>query len=278
MSPQLQLLVVRQSVPADTPIEECEKPVTNNVFIRFQRPTNIGFLEKIWRFFDDFFTGTKKAEDVLCDKAENLPKIIFVRGQQRQVISPEAERPQGNKEFVRENAPKDPFVKVTYVDAEVSATALITHIRAQNTDAMPAPPAPLVAPPPPPPRPPEDYLATPVSNKLGNARKPTRGNNTSGAAPAAGPPNQAEIEARLKNLKKVAKSDTEIAKPGPEDGAPTGGNFSTKGLRPAQGGSGRKQSPEPSPMNELQQALKQRAAKTPEGLSPDANAGEKRLN
>lgn len=60
--------------------EECECVNSDGKLYRFQRRADVSVPVKIARFFKDFFTGTTKAKGVLCDRIDNLPQHIYIRG------------------------------------------------------------------------------------------------------------------------------------------------------------------------------------------------------
>ncbi len=72
------IIIQKSQWPSNVEVEECER-VEGDYLIRFARARDVGVGERITRFFEDLFTGTKKAKGFLCDR-ERLPAHVFVGG------------------------------------------------------------------------------------------------------------------------------------------------------------------------------------------------------
>jgi hypothetical protein len=86
------ILIQQSTFAPDVVVEECER-VEGEYLLRFARVKDVGVGERISRFIDDLFTGTKKAKGCLCDR-QNLPAHVYIGGR-RLVVSGTTAHPAG---------------------------------------------------------------------------------------------------------------------------------------------------------------------------------------
>lgn len=186
-------------------LEECEKK-DGSLIIRYQRPTDVGLLKQIKRFFTDIHKGVTKAQDTLYNlEGKSLPMTIHVKGRDLKIKRDIVNVINGKMALVEEDQPQNP--------AKQSS--------APGKNGLQPIPAPPPAPPPPPPlATPPRLTPKPTSKGSANAPSPLQKTVPSSlnGGEVANKPVNAQLKALIENGVKLRPTNgTSAANAKPKD-------------------------------------------------------------